>query len=443
LKRLIREGVLGRAVLFRNIFGGYLRLRGNHRADPAVSGGGCLIDHCCHSMDLFRFLVGDPTEVQAVAANVSQKVPIEDFGMIHLSRRGRSFGEITASYSLKVCRNWVEWYGTKGTALVSYGNPGEPDLQFRTDDGDRGRGPPFPRLRAAPAQARHHGRRRPEGEPHRRGGVRLGGARPARGGAPLSRCRRIGRRETMGMGIGAEFMRRTRHAYLGPSDQQRGAPPPPLFWEPPHVIETVKLPPPESCDLVTRGFDVLVRRRASLREYGPAALSQEQLSFLLWCTQGVRQVVRNYVALRTVPSAGARHALETFLLVNRVEGLDHGLYLYRPPEHSASCLSREAHLADALVAACLGQEFVKAAAVTFLWVAVPYRMTWRYGERGYRYLHLDAGHAAQNLYLAAEAVGAGACAVAAFDDDAANRLLGLDGERMFLIYAAAVGQKRP
>jgi len=136
LKRLIREGVLGRAVLFRNIFGGYLRLRGNHRADPAVSGGGCLIDHCCHSMDLFRFLVGDPTEVQAVAANVSQKVSIEDFGMIHLSRRGRAFGEITASYSLRVCRNWVEWYGTKGTALVSYGNPGVPDLQFRTDDGD-------------------------------------------------------------------------------------------------------------------------------------------------------------------------------------------------------------------------------------------------------------------------------------------------------------------
>jgi len=245
----------------------------------------------------------------------------------------------------------------------------------------------------------------------------------------------------MGTGIGAEFMCRTRHAYLGPSDQQRGAPPPPLFWEPPRVVETVELPPPASCDPATRDLDVLVRRRVSLREYAPAPLSKDQLSFLLWCTQGVKRVVRDYVTLRTVPSAGARHALETFLMVNRVEGLEGGLYLYRPLEHAVSCLGREAHLADSLVAACLGQEFVKGAAATFLWVAVPYRMTWRYGERGYRYLHLDAGHVAQNLYLAAEAIGAGACAVGAFDDDAANRLLGLDGERMFLIYAAAVGLK--
>ena len=131
LKKLIRSGVLGRPILFRNIFGGYLPLRGNHRAKPELSGGGCLIDHCCHSVDLFRFLVGDPTEVQAVAANVMQKLAIEDFGMIQLSRNGRCFGEITASYSLRVCGNWVEWYGTKGTAVVSYGNPGHPDLQYR------------------------------------------------------------------------------------------------------------------------------------------------------------------------------------------------------------------------------------------------------------------------------------------------------------------------
>jgi SagB-type dehydrogenase family enzyme len=70
-------------------------------------------------------------------------------------------------------------------------------------------------------------------------------------------------------------------------------------------------------------------------------------------------------------------------------------------------------------------------------------MTYRYGERGYRYLHLDAGHVCQNLYLAAEAIGCGACAIAAFEDDEVNRVLGLDGESRFAIYLGAVGKKAP
>ncbi len=130
LKKLIKSGVLGKPILFRNIFGGHNPLRGNHRVNPEVSGGGCLIDHCSHSVDLFRFLVGDPTEVQAVAANVLQKLAIEDFGMIHLIRNGKSFGEITASYSLRSCRNRVEWYGTKGAAWVNYGSADCPELEY-------------------------------------------------------------------------------------------------------------------------------------------------------------------------------------------------------------------------------------------------------------------------------------------------------------------------
>lgn len=135
LKKLIKRGLLGRPILFRNIFGGYVPLKGNHRARPDLSGGGCLIDHCSHSIDLFRFLVGEPTHVQARGGNVVQKLPVEDFGMIHLERDGNTFGDITSSYSLKVCGNWVEWYGTKGTAVVSYWNEGHPDLAFRVQGG--------------------------------------------------------------------------------------------------------------------------------------------------------------------------------------------------------------------------------------------------------------------------------------------------------------------
>jgi SagB-type dehydrogenase family enzyme len=80
-------------------------------------------------------------------------------------------------------------------------------------------------------------------------------------------------------------------------------------------------------------------------------------------------------------------------------------------------------------------------AVTFVWTAVPYRMTWRYGQRGYRYLHLDAGHVCQNLYLAAEALGAGACAIAAFDDERMAGLLQVDPAEEFVIYLATVGKR--
>jgi len=92
--------------------------------------------------------------------------------------------------------------------------------------------------------------------------------------------------------------------------------------------------------------------------------------------------------------------------------------------------------------ASLGQQFVLHAGVVFLWVAVPYRMTWRYSERGYRELHKDAGHICQNLYLAAEAVGCGVCAIAAYDDEAMAALLGIDGVEQFVIYLATAGKVR-
>ena len=130
LKKLIRKGVLGKPLLMRNIFGGFRDIRLNHRSNRALAGGGTMIDNNSHSVDLFRFLVGDPTHVSAVIGNLVQKIPVEDFAMMHLEVRGRAFGEITSSMSFRVGGNWVEWYGTKGTAVVSYGNVGHPDLAY-------------------------------------------------------------------------------------------------------------------------------------------------------------------------------------------------------------------------------------------------------------------------------------------------------------------------
>jgi len=156
----------------------------------------------------------------------------------------------------------------------------------------------------------------------------------------------------------------------------------------------------------------------------------------------VHEVLNGRATLRTVPSAGARHALEAYLLVNRVHGLEPGLYRYLAIGHKLVPVVLGSNLARDVAEAAADQVFVAQSAATFIWCADIKRMAWRYGERGYRYVHLDAGHACQNLYLAAAAVGCGVCAVAAFDDDRLNALLGLDGENQFAVYLAALGKRR-
>lgn len=98
-------------------------------------------------------------------------------------------------------------------------------------------------------------------------------------------------------------------------------------------------------------------------------------------------------------------------------------------------------VADRAMAACLGQAFVRASAVTFIWSAVTYRMAWRYSERAYRLVHLDAGHICQNLYIAALQAGCGTCAIGAFDDALVAGLIGTDDREEFVIYAATVGKE--
>lgn len=241
--------------------------------------------------------------------------------------------------------------------------------------------------------------------------------------------------------IGREFIKKTRYEYLDPSAQSRGLPQPPLELETHKGGELIELPPPEAFSIPPADLLRVVEQRRSLRRYSRTPLTTEELSFLLWCTQGVKEVLPGSATFRTVPSAGARHALETYLLVNRAEKLEAGLYWYSAMRHGLILLDAGQGLADQLVAACLGQRFVARSAVTFIWTAVRYRMTWRYSERGYRYFFLDAGHVCQNLYLAAEAIGCGACAIAAFSDEAVDQFLNLDGEEQFTLYLATVGKK--
>jgi len=145
-------------------------------------------------------------------------------------------------------------------------------------------------------------------------------------------------------------------------------------------------------------------------------------------------------AYRTVPSAGCRHPFETYLAIFRVEGLEKGIYRYLPLEHALLPMGCPPDLEDRTIRAALGQPFAGRSAVTFLWTALPERTEWRYSEASVKVIALDAGHVCQNLYLACEAVGAGTCAVAAYDQERADELIGVDGEDEFVLYMAPVGK---
>ena len=242
-------------------------------------------------------------------------------------------------------------------------------------------------------------------------------------------------------GIGKEFLEKTKYKYLSESYQRRGLPQPALEMPYDPTAELIPLPDAETLPAYPIDLRRAIDQRVSLRGYQEQALTQAELSYLLWTTQGVKSVTNRPVTLRTVPSAGARHAFETYLVVNRVDAIEPGLYRYIALEHALLPIELNAEIAGKVADACQQQNQVTRSAVTFIWVAVTERMYWRYGERGYRYLHLDAGHVCQNLYLAAEAIQCGVCAMAAFDDDRLNAVLGLDGQELWAIYCAALGKR--
>jgi SagB-type dehydrogenase family enzyme len=246
--------------------------------------------------------------------------------------------------------------------------------------------------------------------------------------------------------IFSQFLEHTAFDHLDKPAQMQGAKQPPLEAKYDKTKPVIELPPVSKAKLTHDSLREVMTERRTVRQYSPDPITLGELSFLLWCTQGIQETVPAYdgtglKTMRTVPSAGARHAFDTFLLINNVEGVLPGLYRYVALGHKLVQLNTTAGLADLFVRGCRGQMSVKKSAAAFFWVADVYRMTWRFSQRGYRYLFLDAGHVCQNLYLGAGAVDCGACAIAAFDDDAMSRLLGIDGENRFVIYVGTVGRK--
>ncbi len=170
-----------------------------------------------------------------------------------------------------------------------------------------------------------------------------------------------------------------------------------------------------------------IARRRSIRSYRDEPLTLSELSQLLWAAQGITSS-KGY---RSAPSAGATYPFEVYVVVGKVAGISPGVYHYIPEKHALEVV-KSGDFRKALQDACLDQEWVGNAPMDIVLVAFYERTTRVYGERGIRYVHMEAGHIGQNIYLEATALGLGTVAVGAFDDRAVADILGTEGSPLYV-----------
>ncbi|NVM35065.1 MAG: SagB/ThcOx family dehydrogenase [Candidatus Lokiarchaeota archaeon] len=204
-----------------------------------------------------------------------------------------------------------------------------------------------------------------------------------------------------------------------------------------NAIKTIKLLDPEFDDQIK--FWNVVFNRKSTRKFKQEPITQSHLSQLLYGMTGLTRISTQF-AFRTVPSAGGLFPIEIYPIINNVEELDKGIYHYNIAKHMLELL-RAGDFRVEIAKGCLDQQIAYNSAVNFVWTAVIERSSWKYLQRCYRYIYLDAGHIGQNFYLTAEALGLGACTIGAIYDDELNELLEIDGINETAIYVGVVGKK--
>ena len=231
------------------------------------------------------------------------------------------------------------------------------------------------------------------------------------------------------------------------SDRNQRQPEPPADKAVPAGAKMIALVPQAQLHLGDMPVRDAIAARRSTREFTDATLTLEELSYLLWATQGITAVQRDEAGeivrrFRAAPSGGARYPLETYLAISRVQGVAAGIYRYLPNEHQLLLIRDDTDVSGKLMAACYGTPSVGSAAVVFIWSATPYRTEWKYTYLAHRMIAMEAGHVCENLYLAAESCRTGACAVLSYHQPKMDELLGLDGNDEFALYLACVGKPK-
>jgi len=224
------------------------------------------------------------------------------------------------------------------------------------------------------------------------------------------------------------------------TDQEQKLPQPPLV-KAPMTENVMDLPKDFSALSIDSDFLHIINSRESHRVYTGEAMSLTELSYLLWCTQGVKEIRgRAYATLRTVPCGGARHEFECYMAVKNVEGLEPGLYHYLPMHHQIEFLHGVDDFDSWISKSVCEQAWAAKANVVFYYSSVFYRAEWRYGITSHRVLLIDAGHITENMYLAATSLGMGGCAIGAVDGELCDSSFGLDGYEEAMFYAMPVGK---
>ena len=202
--------------------------------------------------------------------------------------------------------------------------------------------------------------------------------------------------------------------------------------------KTIQLP--NVLQEATMGFAEVLRRRKSIRAFSNQPLSLDDLGFLLWASTGIQRVEQGY-EFRTAPSAGALYPIETYIAANNIEDVDSGIYHYNIKNHLLEEI-KTGNFGDALAHAALGQQICATASAVFIWTAIFERSKWKYNQRAYRYIYLDAGHIAENLALAAASINCGSCQVGAFFDDEINSIVDIDGAEESTILLSVIGHPK-
>ncbi|MCL2199107.1 MAG: SagB/ThcOx family dehydrogenase [Defluviitaleaceae bacterium] len=192
-------------------------------------------------------------------------------------------------------------------------------------------------------------------------------------------------------------------------------------------------------------YEDLLDTRRSVRKYSDTPMTQAELAFMLWSVNGIQRHRDSVATFRTVPSGGARHPFETYIVVRAVEGLSPGLYHYLPTENfgeKIATIQRVGDIADyekTITDALAGQAWAAGAPVVLFYTCIPYKGEWRYNEMSHRVMLIDLGHMGQNAMLSAVALGMGSCCLAAYDQAKCDKLLAVDGMDEYMVYGVSVG----
>jgi SagB-type dehydrogenase family enzyme len=218
-------------------------------------------------------------------------------------------------------------------------------------------------------------------------------------------------------------------------------------WTPPEMAEPYKIYsnakkihlPKSDLSSGISIWDVILQRR-SIRQYSSESISIDELSIILWATQGITLTLGRH-GLRAAPSAGALYPIETYIQINHVEQLEAGIYHYGILNHELEMI-RKGDFGAEMAHSALGQSMMRNSAFNLIWTGIIARSKWKYLERAYRYIYMDAGHICQNAYLASEALGMGCCGIGAFFDDEVGEIIGVDGKEEIVVYMCSIGKKQ-